>query len=282
VIYIFPSQPHAAQRVSRLQSHLRGLHLQLVAELTRGRQHAGVHSAGATHPLCSFANIASPAADSRQNRREVKRKSNSVSLLRLCLPPSALHVMSGCHPGRRNLEACPAYTAACEQGRVPLLLYPRAGALTEAEVRARASAGAQFSLVVIDGNWTEATEISRALDTVMALFTLDVGKYKGLFSLRRPKEDGFLSTLEAVAYALDVIEPTPASPQLLPPMLRICLQEVEFAVRRGGGVKHRPHAPGYRAGLIDDVRAAAAAFGSSAKQEEEEACSAKQEEEEDS
>jgi hypothetical protein len=92
----------------------------------------------------------------------------------------------------------------------------------------------------------------------MASFSLDTGKYRGLFSVRRPKQDGFLSTLEAVAYALDALERAPVSPLLLPPMLRVCLQEEEFALRRGGGLKHRPDAPGYRADLMDDVRAAAA------------------------
>jgi DTW domain-containing protein YfiP len=202
---------------------------------------------------------------SPQNRRENKRKTNSVSLLRLCLSPSSLHVISGCHPGRSLLETSPAYIAACEDGRIPLLLYPRAGALSEAEVAERAKTGARYSLVVLDGNWTETSEISRTLHDI-ASFALDVGKYKGLFSVRRPKQDGFLCTLEAVAYALDVIEPQPASPQLLPPMLRVCLQEEEFAVQRAGGVRHRPDAPGYRAGLMDDVRAAAAAYTGSAKE----------------
>jgi len=68
-------------------------------------------------------------------------------------------------------------------------------------VLARASLGERFSLVVLDGNWTETSEMSRGgtLDCIQA-FALDVGKYLGLFSQRRPKQDGFLSTLEAIAY----------------------------------------------------------------------------------
>ncbi len=93
----------------------------------------------------------------------------------------------------------------------------------------------------------------------MPSFSLDVGKYKGLFSSRRPKQDGFLCSLEAVAYALDAIEPTRVSPMLLRPMLRVCMQEDEFATKRVGGVRHRPAAPGYRANLMQDVRHAAAA-----------------------
>jgi hypothetical protein len=92
----------------------------------------------------------------------------------------------------------------------------------------------------------------------MQSFSLDVGKYKGLFSIRRPKQDGFLCTLEAVAYALDVTESKQVSPVLLRPMLRVCMQEEAFALQRGG-VRHRPDAPGYRACLMQDVRAAAAA-----------------------
>jgi hypothetical protein len=168
--------------------------------------------------------------------------------------------MASCHPTRRLLDANPAFIAAFQDARVPLLLYPRQGALSESEVARRAAAGQRFSLVVLDGNWTETAEMGRGFDE-MASFSLDVNKYKGLFSLRRPKQDGFLSTLEAVAYALDVLQPAPVSPLLLRPMLRVCLQEDEFATRRGGGVKHRPEAPGYRAGLMDDVRAAAAALG---------------------
>jgi hypothetical protein len=118
--------------------------------------------------------------------------------------------------------------------------------------------------------------MSRALESMQS-FSLDVGKYKGLFSVRRPKQDGFLCTLEAVAYALDVTESKQVSPMLLRPMLRVCIQEEEFALQRGGlrhrcnhGYHlltyfstlihlHRPEAPGYRACLMQDVRAAAAA-----------------------
>jgi DTW domain-containing protein YfiP len=199
-------------------------------------------------------------ADPFQNRKELKRKANSVSLLRSCLCPSSLHVMTSRHPNRRLLEASPAFIAASHDARTPLLLYPRLGALSESDVASRAAAGQRFALVVLDGNWTETADIARAFDE-MTSFSLDVGKYKGLFSPRRPKQDGFLSTLEAVAYALDLLQPAPVSPLLLRPMLRVCLQEDEFATQRGGGVKHRPEAPGYRAGLMDDVRAAAAALG---------------------
>ena len=61
------------------------------------------------------------------------------------------------------------------------------------------------------------------------------------------------------SYALDVIEPVRVSALLLRPMLRVCLQEEEFAVNSGGGVRHRPEVAGYRPNLLDDVRAAAAA-----------------------
>jgi hypothetical protein len=173
-------------------------------------------------------------------------------------------VLSSCHPNRNLLHSCPAFHSAAHDGRTPLLLYPRAqNSLSETDVTSRAQAGARFCLVVLDGNWTETSEISRALNDVVS-FSLDVGKYKGLFSLRRPKCDGFLSTLEAVAFALDAMEPSLVSPQLLRPMLHVCLQEEAFALSRGGGVKHRPHAPGYRAGLMDDVRAAAAALDAQA------------------
>jgi hypothetical protein len=166
--------------------------------------------------------------------------------------------MSGCHPSRSLLQSCPHYVAAAADGREPLLLYPRADSLTESDVLSRVRAGTRYSLVVLDGNWTETNEISRALDGVQS-FSLDVGKYKGMFSVRRPKQDGFLCSLEAVAYALDVIEQTRVSPVLLRPMLRVCLQEEEFARKAGGGVKHRPEAPGYRVNLMQDVKAAAAA-----------------------
>jgi DTW domain-containing protein YfiP len=199
-----------------------------------------------------------------QSRRETKRNANSVVLLRLCLAPSSLHVLSSCHPNRNLLHSCPAFHSAARDGRTPLLLYPRAqNSLSETDVSSRAQDGARFSLIVLDGNWTETSEISRALNDVVS-FGLDVGKYKGLFSLRRPKCDGFLSTLEAVAFALDAMEPSRVSPQLLRPMLHVCLQEEAFALSRGGGLKHRPNAPGYRAGLMDDVRAAAAAFDAQA------------------
>jgi DTW domain-containing protein YfiP len=194
-----------------------------------------------------------------QNRKELKRKSNSVALLRLCLSPSVLHVASACHPNRALLQSCSAYIAAAESGRAPLLLYPADNALTEAQVSDLVRAGQRFSLVVLDGTWSEAREMSRrgCFDSMQSL-ALDVGKYSGLYSSRRPKRPGFLSTIEAVSYALDLLEPCRMSAVLLRPMLFTCLQEEQFAVQRVGGVKHRPLNPGYRACLMDDVRAAAA------------------------
>lgn len=150
--------------------------------------------------------------------------------------------MSSCRPNSSLLQSCPGYAAAAAEGRTPLLLYPRPNSLTETDVSCRVRAGARFSLVVLDGNWAETNAMSRALESMQS-FSLDVGKYKGLFSARRPKQDGFLCTLEAVAYALDVTESNQVSPMLLRPMLRVCIQEEEFALQRGG-VRHRCN-PGY-------------------------------------
>jgi DTW domain-containing protein YfiP len=230
-------------------------------------QLAGVCSAGLWHPVSvPFPSHPSPSLRwwHTQSRKELKRNANSVALLRLCLTPPSLHVLSSCHPNRNLLRSCPAFHSATHDGCTPLLLYPRAeNSLTETDVSSRARAGERFCLIVPDGSWAETTKISGEMKDVEA-FGLDAGKYKGLFSLRRPKCDGYLSTLEAVAYALDTMQPLPVSPQLLRPMLRACLQEEAFAVRRGAGVKHRPDAPGYRVGLMDDVRAAAAALDAQA------------------
>lgn len=131
-------------------------------------------------------------------------------------------------------------------------------------------------LLAIDGTWDEArqlfNDVRQASDGAGPSdgpLTLDLSGIaaQGVFaSCRRPAGDGCLSTLEAVAHALDLLEPPPAagaapvSTALLRPLLRMAVMHTELQRAKGSGV-HRAERPGYRPNLEGDLAAAAAALG---------------------
>ncbi|KAL1520101.1 hypothetical protein AB1Y20_023574 [Prymnesium parvum] len=204
-----------------------------------------------------------------QHPHEARRRLQTAALLELCLDSHSLAVVRG-----RSLGCLIRSGAWAErvvgEARTPLLLFPRVGAIQPSELAPAGSAGAEYCLVVIDGTWKEVNEMLRKSSAELeGLACIDVAaacglaSRRGLYAARKPPQDGFFSTLEAVAYAVGVLESAEAAaaivPTLLRPMVRMAQQQLELTVQHGFQV-HRTLKSGYRPNMVDDVNRAAAAL----------------------
>ena len=131
-----------------------------------------------------------------------------------------------------------------------MLLWPEPGAEHIGDVPNES----RFVLIVVDGTWKEAAEMRKRAGA--ACLTVHVGDgVTGLFAARKPPADGCLSSIEAAAVALDLLEPSSAGAVLAAlrrPMLRVVEMQAALAKR----VVHRPERPGYRPNLEEEVREA--------------------------
>jgi len=143
---------------------------------------------------------------------EDRKPTNTGRLAVRCLPNSAV-VFRG-----RGAPACPsdAWTSA---GR-SLLLFPHADARPLEAKLARDSDG-PITLVVPDGTWRQAARARRrvaGLDRLACVRLPDDGA--PFYRLRRATRPGRLSTLEAIARALGILE-GPQVQQALEHILRV-------------------------------------------------------------
>ena len=194
-----------------------------------------------------------------QHPLEAKRPLQTGSILRLSLAADSFDIACGRSFG--CLSRSPLWERIQAEGRVPLLLYPAPGAASLREVLAAAEPGARFALVAVDGTWKEAKEMmaqGRMKGAIAATpVTLGEAAASGVFAIRKPPAEGCLSTLEAVARALDELEPPaagqpPLSSALLRPMLRVVEIQASLQKRQ----VHRPGRPGYRPQLAEEVAGA--------------------------
>ncbi len=202
-----------------------------------------------------------------QHPSEAKRPLQTGSILRLSLSSESFDIVTGRSFG--CLSRSPLWQRIHAEGRVPLLLYPAPGAPTLQEVLATAAAGSRWALVAVDGTWKEAREMmhrgerDRAIAATPVTLGGDAAMASGVFAVRKPPAQGCLSTLEAVARALDALEPlapqgeAPLSHALLRPMLRVV--ELQHALQRR--TTHRPDRPGYRPHLAEEVAGALRSLG---------------------
>jgi len=227
-----------------------------------------------------------------QSRREAKRKLGSAPLLPLCLQHCVICV------GRSlgSVARSEAYVAAVNDGLVPLVLFPHAQAMSAPSLREAMAAGARYFIVAVDGTWEEAAEVLKAgaplnggeFEPRPALFDVaSLAPAQGRFAgCRKPHGPGCLSTLEAVAVALEFVEAcrlggpdlhdmqaagvtvgvaravdaaaSSITDVLLRPMLRMVALQ---AALTGERQVHHLERPGYIPGLAEAALSAAAAYG---------------------
>jgi DTW domain-containing protein YfiP len=151
----------------------------------------------------------STAVDLIVHYRETSRASNTAHLADLTLPRARVHP--------RGLLGRPLDAAAVLlPGHQPLYLYPSPGArLLDAgfveSLRRRDARPLQ--LIVPDGSWSQAKTVRGREAAFGGLPQVRLQGHRSRYRLRRaPREDG-LSTYEAVAHAISIVEgPERAAP----------------------------------------------------------------------
>ena len=170
-----------------------------------------------------------------QHPREARLAICSAWLTHLALPGSELRrgVRFGDDPRVRELVAQPG-TA---------LLFPGPDATTAERV----GGAAPRTLVVVDGTWPQAEKMLRLNPAVAALprLSLRPDRPSGYAGLRREPADGCLSTIEAVALALGLLE---GAPERFEPMCRAFREAVGRQIACTAGGRGRPRHRGPRPG----------------------------------
>jgi DTW domain-containing protein YfiP len=163
---------------------------------------------------------------------EARKPTNTGRLALRCLPNGLVVVR-----GRPTADGLPAAAGAgggpppwLAEAPNPVLLFPDEDARPLAEWRP--GAGPPVTLVVPDGTWRQASNTRRripGLDRAPAAALAPGASSR--YRLRRARREGCVSTLEAIARALAILEGDPSIEQRLLAVLEL---QVERTLRMGG------------------------------------------------
>jgi DTW domain-containing protein YfiP len=130
------------------------------------------------------------------HRFEERKPTNTGLLAASCLARSEVRFRGG--PDDVSVPF------ACEEGSEPLVLFPYEGATPLDRFRA---SGAPVTLVVPDGNWRQASKMYKRVPGLAGLpcVSLPDGP-RSDYRLRAEAHDDGLSTLEAIARAIGILE----------------------------------------------------------------------------
>jgi DTW domain-containing protein len=157
------------------------------------------------HPaLCLCAHLSPMTLRTRVevviHQRETVRSSNTAQLVPLTLTECGLWV--------HGLPFAPLDLSPLhDPSRAAFVLFPSPDSLT-LEDAARVAGERPLSLVVVDGSWRQARRMLRRLDGLRGLpfVTLPAGGDPSRYAQRRQTDPSHLSTFEAIARALGVLE----------------------------------------------------------------------------
>jgi DTW domain-containing protein YfiP len=123
-----------------------------------------------------------------RHQRERSKGSNTARLVAAALPNSELHDW-GLKDQPVEIDPTDAWVLfPALEGAPPLQGVPK-------------------RLIVLDGAWSHTRRMIRRVPGVVGLPRLDVSAmYEDRVRMRRPPQPGLVSTLEAVSYALDMLE----------------------------------------------------------------------------
>jgi len=174
-----------------------------------------------------------------QHPREQRMKVGTARMAHLSLPNSVLRV-------GLDFSADPVVGAELSGSQPVYLLFPKAGAVDIRELRG----GPAITLVVVDGTWRQARRLLRLnpqLDRLPAVAFTPTRPSE--YQIRRQPAAHCVSTIEALAEALRLIEPEdPGFERLLEPFRAMVSQQRWYSTHVGQGrwrvrrqpVIHRP------------------------------------------
>jgi DTW domain-containing protein YfiP len=172
--------------------------------------------------------------------REWRRQSNTGRLVQLAAPKAEvrLHGALGAAPGAagEGIDADDPGTLVLFPGRRSRPLTPEL----------RATLPARVTLVVPDGNWTQTRHMMTRLAPLARARTIELpGPAPGAARLRKNVFDERMSTFEAVAQVLGILEGEPVEAALTDYFRRVvdrmlCLRGKKKAAEIYGGLTHGP------------------------------------------
>ncbi|HEY2407518.1 MAG TPA: tRNA-uridine aminocarboxypropyltransferase [Polyangiaceae bacterium] len=165
-----------------------------------------------------------------QHPRERDVPINTARIAALCLPNSEMHVGVTFSDGSLRAEL------SRDAARPPILLFPSA---ESRDLEADPPVG-PVTLVVLDGTWWQAEKIYKSNRALRQLphYSLNPGR-ASRYRIRREPALHCLSTIEALACALAVLEGGDSDVQgLLAPFEQMVERQLEF-IRSGSRPRHR-------------------------------------------
>jgi DTW domain-containing protein YfiP len=134
------------------------------------------------------------------HRYEDRKPTNTGRLATECLVNSAVVVRGHAEAPSEPLEVSPESQ--------PLLLFPAVDAVPLSELApSLAASGRPVTLVVPDGNWRQASKVRRRVPGLGQMPCAKLpARAPSMYRLRSEAHDHGLSTLEAIARALSVLE----------------------------------------------------------------------------
>jgi DTW domain-containing protein len=145
---------------------------------------------------------------------EVKKPTNTGRFALRCLPNSTVHLRGRAHdapePAALDTKIPPAFLA---EAKNPVLLFPHPEGRPLAELAADAL---PLTLIVPDGTWSQAVRARKRIAGLAQIpcASLPTSLEQG-YQLRHDPRPGHVSTLEAIAYALGILEGPAAEEALL-------------------------------------------------------------------
>jgi DTW domain-containing protein len=133
------------------------------------------------------------------HRFEDRKPTNTGRLAAECLANSEVIV--------RGHASEPTAPFACHGGSTPLLLFPHEGATPLDERSPWIGSERPITLIVPDGNWRQASKVRNRVAGLshVACVSLPAGE-PSVYRLRAEAHEGGLSTLEAIARAMGLLE----------------------------------------------------------------------------
>lgn len=138
--------------------------------------------------------------DVLMHRREVLRPTSTGTLIQRVIPGSRVHVHGGAVPLSREVVV--------RSGRTPWILHPLG------EPPPEGATPDALQLILLDGSWSEAARMRRAVESWGRLIRLPAGFPPSRYVLRQQSGPGMYATVESLEILLSVLGLETASRQL--------------------------------------------------------------------
>ncbi len=136
-----------------------------------------------------------------QHPSEVSKAKNTARLCQLCLPATQLWI-------GENADDFKDVKRLLETGNsTVLVLYPTSSAINIEHVDMSVLDAERIALVLVDGTWKKAYKMWQLNPWLYQFTTVKLADRTSAYHIRKAPHPNALSTLEALSYSLQAIEP---------------------------------------------------------------------------